>query len=191
MARAARIQIFRTVQPHDMIEFIHMSSEVFPGRPAPVSSDEFRRACGRFATGVTIATVLDAEGLPHGLTVSSFASLSLDPPLILICLGHAVTIIDCFRAASHFGLSVLAEEQQSISERFARRGQNRFSGVPWHSGDFDVPLIDGALAAIVCAVHERISAGDHDILIGRMLRAHVSDGLPLVHCAGRYTRLAE
>jgi flavin reductase (DIM6/NTAB) family NADH-FMN oxidoreductase RutF len=168
-----------------------MSSDRVPGHAAGVSGERFRQACGRFPTGVTIATVTDASGAPHGLTVSSFTSLSLDPPLVLICLGHAVTIIDCFRAASHFGLSVLAEEQQSISERFARRGQNRFSGVPWHSGDFDVPLIDGALAAIVCAVHERISAGDHDILIGRMLRAHVSEGRPLVHWAGKYGRLAE
>jgi flavin reductase (DIM6/NTAB) family NADH-FMN oxidoreductase RutF len=79
-----------------MIEFIHMSSEGVPGRPAPVSSEEFRRACGRFATGVTIATVFDAEGTPHGLTVSSFTSVSLIPPLVSICLGHAVSLIDTF-----------------------------------------------------------------------------------------------
>ncbi len=168
-----------------------MSSDRVQTQPASVTSELFRHACGSFPTGVAIATVTDSRGAPHGLTVSSFTSLSLDPPLVLICLGHTVTVIDCFRAAGHFGLSVLAEDQQSISERFARRGHNRFAGVPWHSGEFDVPLIDGSLAAIVCAVHQRIGAGDHDILIGRMLRAHVSDGLPLVHCAGRNTRLAE
>ena len=87
---------------------------------APVSSDEFRRACGRFATGVAVAAVLDREGAPHGLTVSSFTSVSLHPPLILICLGHAVTNIEEFRHASHFGLSILREEERRISERFAR-----------------------------------------------------------------------
>ena len=77
-----------------MIEFIHMSSEGFPGRLAPVSStEEFRHACGQFATGVTIATVTDPQGVPHGLTVSSFTSVSLEPPLVSICLGHAVSLI--------------------------------------------------------------------------------------------------
>ena len=168
-----------------------MSSDRAQGRVASVSSDVFRHACGRFPTGIAIATVNDATGTPHGLTVSSFTSLSLDPPLVLICLGHAVTIIDCFRAARHFGLSILAEDQRSISERFARRGQDRFDGIRWHAGEFGVPLLDGALAAIECAVHERIGAGDHDILIGRMLRARVREGRPLVHWAGKYGRLAE
>src|SRR5690349_9317331 len=104
-----------------MIEFIHMSSEGLT-----VTSEEFRRACGRFATGVTVATVIDRKGVPHGLTVSSFTSVSLDPPLILICLGHAVTVIDAFRGASHFGINVLEESQRDLSERFARRGFDRF-----------------------------------------------------------------
>lgn len=168
-----------------------MSSDRVRAHAASVSSELFRQACGRFPTGVTIATVTDPGGAPHGLTVSSFTSVSLDPPLVLICLGHAVTVIDNFRAAAYFGLSILAENQQSISERFARRGQNRFTGVPWHIGEFDVPMIDGSLASMECAVHHRSSAGDHDILIGRMLRAHVSEGRPLIHWAGRYSRLTE
>src|SRR5580704_13841300 len=133
-----------------MIEFIHMSSEVFPGRPAPVSSEEFRRACGRFPTGVTIATVLDADGQPHGLTVSSFTSVSLEPPLVSICLGHAVSLIDTFRAAKFFGINVLADDQQSLSERFARKGYDRFEGVVWTPGETGVPLIAGSLAGIEC-----------------------------------------
>ena len=110
-----------------------MSSERYPGRGAPVGSEEFRRACGRFANGVTVASVLDANGAPHGLTVSSFTSVSLDPPLILICLGHAVTAIQHFRAATHFGINVLSEEQRALSERFARKGYDRFDGVEWHA----------------------------------------------------------
>jgi len=189
MARAARIQIFRTVQPNDMIEFIHMSSEVFPGRPAPVTSEEFRRACGRFATGVTVATVFDAEGLPHGLTVSSFTSVSLAPPLVSICLGHAVSLIDQFRAANLFGINILADDQQRLSERFARKGEDRFQGVAWTPGETGVPLIDGVLAAIECRVEQRIPVGDHDIFVGRIVATRVADGAPLLHFSGAYRKL--
>jgi flavin reductase (DIM6/NTAB) family NADH-FMN oxidoreductase RutF len=172
-----------------MIEFIHMSSEVFPGRPAPVSSEEFRRACGRFATGVTVATVFDAEGLPHGLTVSSFTSVSLAPPLVSICLGHAVSVIEQFRASSFFGINILADHQRHFSERFARKGHDRFEGVAWTSGETGVPLIDGVLAAIECQVEQRIPVGDHDIFIGRMVATRVTEGAPLLHFSGAYRRL--
>ena len=172
-----------------MIEFIHMSSEGFTGRAAPVSSEEFRAACGRFATGVTIATVLDSERQPHGLTVSSFTSVSLAPPLISICLGHAVTVIDLFRDASFFGINILAEDQQALSERFARKGMDRFQGLGWTLGEYGVPLLDGVLAAMECQVEQRIPAGDHDIFIGRMVSARVLDGAPLIHFSGQYRKL--
>ena len=108
-----------------------MSSEGDRRRAEPVSSDDFRRACGRFATGVAIAGVMDANGLPHGLTVNSFSSVSLDPPLILICLGHAIAAIDVFREARHFGLSVLRANQRALSERFAAPMDNRFDSLAW------------------------------------------------------------
>ena len=168
-----------------------MSSEGSRGRTAAVTSDEFRRACGRFATGVSIATALDDRGVPHGLTVSSFTSVSLDPPLILICLGHAVTVIDIFRAARYFGISILREDQREFSERFARKGCDRFDGVDWVRGDTGVPLIPGVLAAIECEVHQRFTAGDHDIFVGEMVRATVEEGSPLVHFASRYRKLAD
>jgi flavin reductase (DIM6/NTAB) family NADH-FMN oxidoreductase RutF len=172
-----------------MIEFIYMSSEGFTGRAAPVSSQEFRAACGRFATGVTIATVLDSERQPHGLTVSSFTSVSLDPPLISICLGHAVTAIDLFREANFFGINILDEDQQAISERFARKGLDRFDGVGWTLGEYGVPLIEGVLAGIECQAERRITAGDHDIFVGRMVATRVRDGAPLLHFSGEYRKL--
>ena len=168
-----------------------MSSQGPEGRAAPVTSAEFRRACGRFATGVTIASVLDAEGTPHGLTVSSFVSVSLDPPLVLICLGHAVSVIDIFRASAHFGINVLSEKQRELSERFARKGHDRFTGLAWDRGETGVPLLRGVLAAIECAVERRVTAGDHDIFVAEMVAARVADGEPLIHFAGRYRRLAE
>jgi|SRR5579871_640253 len=168
-----------------------MSSEAFQRSPAPVSRDEFRRACGRFATGVCIASVLDSAGAPHGLTVSSFASVSLEPPLILICLGHAVTNIEDFREAHHFGISVLSAGARRISDRFAQKGHDRFDGVEWKSGETGVPLIAGALAALECTVYQRFTAGDHDIFVGEVVRACVNEGEPLIHYASRYRKLSD
>ena len=155
----------------------------------PVSPDDFRRACGRFATGVCVATVLDPQGGPHGLTVSSFTSVSLEPPLVLICLGHAVTLIEHFRSAKHFGINVLREDQRDLSDRFARKGFDRFDGLPWNPGATGVPLLPGALAAMECEVDQRVTSGDHDILIGRMMRIVVEEGNPLIYYASRYRGL--
>ncbi len=166
-----------------------MSSEASWGRGERVASAEFRRACGRFATGVTIASVLDAQGTPHGLTVSSFTSVSLDPPLILICLGHRVSAIDAFRASAHFGINVLAEDQRDLVERFTGKGQDRFDGLKWRRGKTGVPILAGVLAAMECAVRQRFTAGDHDIFVGEMVRARVAGGAPLIHFASHYRRL--
>jgi len=160
-----------------------MSSEV------GVSSAEFRRACGRFATGVTIASVLDDRGTPHGLTVSSFTSVSLDPPLILICLGHRVSAIDAFRASAHFGINVLAEDQHDLAERFTRKGQDRFEGLKWRRGENGVPILAGVLAAIECVVRQRFTAGDHDVFVGEVVSVRVAAGAPLIHFASHYRRL--
>ena len=155
-----------------------------------VTPDEFRRACGRFATGVTIATVLDPDGAPHGLTVSSFTSVSLDPPLVLICLGHAVTVIDHFRAASSFGINILSADQRDLSDRFARKGQDRFNSLPWEPGETGVPLLPGAIAHIECAAHQRFTSGDHDIFVGRMVATRVAEADPILYHAGGYRRIA-
>ena len=154
-----------------------------------MTSDEFRRACARFATGVTIATVLDAEGLPHGLTVNSFSSVSLDPPLISICLGHAVTMIDTFRESKNFGINVLSANQQALSDHFARKGHDRFDNLEWYRGEHGTPLLPGTLAAIECAQFKRVTAGDHDVFIAKMLAAHVAEGEPLIYFGSRYREL--
>lgn len=167
-----------------------MSSDRVPAREMAVGSEEFRRACGRFATGVTIASVLDANGTPHGLTVNSFTSVSLDPPLLLICLGHAVTSIDAFRSSQHFGINVLAEGQRHLSDHFARKGHDRFDGLEWYRGEYGVPLLPGVLAAIECRLHQRFPSGDHDIFVGEVVRVHVGEGEPLLYYASRYRRLA-
>ena len=168
-----------------------MSSEGSREPMAPVSNEEFRRACSRFATGVTVVSVVDHQGAAHGLTVSSFTSVSLEPPLVLVCLGHAVTMIEAFRRASHFGINILREQDRGLSQRFAAKGHDRFDGVAWHPGETGVPLIDCALAAFECETHQRVTAGDHDIFIGRVVRTRTEDGAPLVHYASRYRSLAQ
>jgi flavin reductase (DIM6/NTAB) family NADH-FMN oxidoreductase RutF len=152
----------------------------------PMTSQEFRHACGRFATGVTIASVLDAGGAPHGLTVNSFTSVSLEPPLVLISLGHAVTAIQHFRSGKYFGINVLKADQRAISDRFARKGYDRFDGLEWYPGETGVPLLPGVLATIECAVYRIVPMGDHDLFIGEMVHAEVGDGEPLLYFASAY-----
>ena len=166
-----------------------MSSEGGERRADGVSNHEFRHACGRFATGVAVASVIDEHGAAHGLTVSSFTSLSLNPPLVLICIGHDVTVIHAFRRASHFGINILREEDRALSQRFATKGLDKFDGVARRAGQTGVPLIACALATLECELHQRITSGDHDILVGRVVAVHVEEGEPLVHFAGRYRKL--
>lgn len=166
-----------------------MSSEGSRARVAPIASEEFRRACGRFATGIAVATVLDALGRPHGLTVNSFSSVSLTPPLVLICVGRNVTVADSFRAAEFFGINVLAADQREISDRFARKGLDRFANIPWHRGKTGSPLLAGVLASLECAVRQRIPSGDHEILVGEVVQAHVNEGSPLLFYASGYREL--
>ena len=151
---------------------------------------EFCRVCGRFATGVTVATVLDAAGSPHGITVNSFTSVSLEPPLVLICISHRAAVIEHFRNASHFGINVLRADQQHLSEQFARKGRDRFNGLPWRRGEHGVPLIPHCIATIECGVHKIIPAGDHDIFLGRVCHTHCSEGEPLLYYASGYGSLA-
>jgi flavin reductase (DIM6/NTAB) family NADH-FMN oxidoreductase RutF len=173
-------------QLYDRIEFILMSSKPSERLRASLGKNEFRAALGRFATGVTIAAVADREGTAHGITVSSLTSVSLEPPLILIAVGHAATVYAHFRAAKRFGINVLREEQRHIAEHFARKGQDRFEDVEWYAGESGVPLIPGVLAAIECERVKTVTAGDHDIFIAETTHARVTDGRPLIYFAGAY-----
>jgi flavin reductase (DIM6/NTAB) family NADH-FMN oxidoreductase RutF len=154
-----------------------------------LTSDQFRQAAGRFATGITVATVLDEEGLPHGLTANSFTSVSLTPPLVLVCLAHTAATVERFRTAKHFGISILAEDQQLLSDHFARKGHNRFEGIPWDQGITGVPLLPGAVAAMECEVYRTVAMGDHDIFVGEVVRAEVHEKSPLLYFASRYRHL--
>ncbi|MBZ5592106.1 MAG: flavin reductase family protein [Acidobacteriia bacterium] len=158
-------------------------------QPKSLSKTEFCRACAKFPTGVTIVTVLDAEGSPHGMTASSFTSVSLDPPLVLVCVDHGASVLAHLRRAQHIGINILSESQQDLSAHFARRGHDRFDGVEWRAGHGGVPLLPGALAWFECSIHRMVDAGDHTILITEVLDAEYGGGRPLVYFSSGYHKL--
>ena len=152
---------------------------------------DFRRALGSFATGVTVLTTLDADGRSCGMTISSFNSVSLDPPLILWSLSLDSPSLATFRNATHYAVNVLAADQQALSNRFASRLIDRFEGVETRSGLSGTPLLEGCCAWFECR-HEAIyPGGDHLIFVGRVERFAAQPGLaPLLFHAGAYARLA-
>jgi flavin reductase (DIM6/NTAB) family NADH-FMN oxidoreductase RutF len=145
-----------------------------------------RRVCSQFATGVTIATVLDETGAPQGLTVSSFTTVSLAPPLVLICIDHRSAVLRHFRQASHYGIQILSAAQRDLSTRFATRPDARFDGVEWHPGITSVPLIDESLASLECAIRQVLEMGDHTVLLAEVIAAEGGTGEPLLFFSSRY-----
>ena len=155
-----------------------------------ITPDEFRAALGRFATGVTILTARDAAGGDHGMTVSSFASVSLSPPLVLACIANDADMHEVLKSGASFAISVLAADQEALSRRFADEPDNRFEGVPFTRGANGVVLFSGAVAHLECRRVSWQEAGDHGICIGEVERAFVGAGEPLLYHRGAYTRLS-
>jgi flavin reductase (DIM6/NTAB) family NADH-FMN oxidoreductase RutF len=145
-----------------------------------------RAALGQFATGVAIATARDGAGRRAGVTINSFASASLDPPLVLWSLGAAAASRFVFEAASHHAINVLASTQEPLARRFATHGADRFAGIALGEGPFGTVLIDGALAQLVCRVRERRQTGDHFVFVSEIVHHCRSAGEPLVFHASRY-----
>lgn len=168
-----------------------MSSNPVTAARKGVGPETFLRACAQFTTGVAIITVLDAGGTPHGMTVNSFTSVSLDPPLVLVCIDRKTRIIEHFVRSDHFAINILRENQQELSMRFARPGEDRFESVEWYPGESGMPLIAGAIAMLECAVDRRVEAGDHTILIGEVISAVRHEGRPLLYFSSSYRRIDE
>ena len=153
------------------------------------SAETFREACAKFATGVAVATVRASDGTPHGLTVSSFTAVSIEPPLILVCIDYACTFLEHFRASTHFGVNVLAEPQRELSVIFAEKPEGRFNGVDWYSSPSGVPLLQNCLTNIECRVSSIIEAGDHAIFLAQVVEAESRDGEPLLYFNRDYRSL--
>ncbi len=155
-----------------------------------IPPDDFRRALGHFATGVTAVTTVDADGQPAGLTATSFASVSLDPPLVLVCVSHGSQSYPALLDRGRFAVNILGREQEAVSRRLASTRLDKFDGVGLGIGELGLPLIDGALTQLECVTVNTHVEGDHTIFVGRVERTHVGSGEPLVYYRGRYDRLS-
>ncbi len=149
-----------------------------------------RDALGCFATGVTIVTCLDDAGNPVGLTANSFTSLSLDPPLLLVCVARASSSAGALAAADNFAVNVLQTGQQPASMTFASRVEDRFGSTQWSAGEEGAPVLRESLSVFECRRHALYEGGDHFILVGEVVKASFEPMLdPLLYFRGRYRRL--
>jgi len=156
-----------------------------------MDSDTFRSVLGRFASGVTILTARDASGTDHGMTVSAFCSLSLEPPLVLFCIDHAASMHGLLAGdpPPACGISILSSNQEAWSRRFADETEQRFDGMAYSRGEQGVVLLDDALAHMECRILQRIDGGDHTVFIARLDRAEPRHGRPLLYYRGGYAQL--
>lgn len=171
-----------------------MTASSFESRaetPATEYGRDLRRTLGSFATGVTVVTARTPDGEPVGLTVSSFNTVSLDPPLILWSLSLNSPNLEVFRRASHYAVNVLAADQQWLSDRFAARRNDRFADLPQQAGLGGAPLLEGCCAWFECANDTQHPGGDHLIFIGRVERFATGEAQsPLIFHRGAYRQLA-
>ena len=152
---------------------------------------QFRAALSHFATGVTVVSARALDGSDHGMTVNAFASLSLEPPLVIVCVDETATLLPHLRAAETFGVSVLSAEQGELSRRFADQTIARFEGVAFTRASTGPALLDGALAHLECRRAGEYRGGDHVIIVGEVLSARVFPGEPLVYFHRRYGRFEQ
>jgi 3-hydroxy-9,10-secoandrosta-1,3,5(10)-triene-9,17-dione monooxygenase reductase component len=156
-----------------------------------MDAQHLRLALGRFSTGVTIVTCVDEQGQRVGLTVNSFNSLSLDPPLVLWSLRAGSASLPAFAAAGRFAVNVLSEAQVDLSRRFAARGDDKFAEGLWAQGEHGSPVLAGCAAVFECLTHAQQVIGDHTLFIGRVLACAETALPPLVYQGGHYHLLGE
>jgi flavin reductase (DIM6/NTAB) family NADH-FMN oxidoreductase RutF len=154
-----------------------------------MDSEAFRKACSQFASGVTIATVMGDDGSPHGLTASSFTSVSMRPPMVLVCVDHKASVHAQFKGARAFAINLLSEDQKDLSVRFSTPGGHRFSSLNWSPGKLGAPILREALAWFECEVDQMVEAGDHTIFIGRVKETASHEGWPLLYFNRHYRQL--
>lgn len=135
---------------------------------ADPSFEKLRSAFGSYVTGVTVVTAMAKNNEPVGFTANSFTSVSLDPALLLVCVGKNLSSYEVFASANHFAVNILGSEQKEMANRFAKLKHKRFDGIDWQQGALGCPLLGGSCAWFECSISTRIDAGDHDVLIGRI-----------------------
>lgn len=155
-----------------------------------VSKEEFRSALGRFASGVTIVTARGPDDALLGITVSAFSSVSLEPPLILVCIDKRASLHGHLTEGTRFAVNILGQDQEHISRRFASKDENRFNGTAYRDSAERVPILDGALASLECRVVHSYPGGDHTIIVGEVESTTIADGKPLAYFRGGYVQLS-
>jgi flavin reductase (DIM6/NTAB) family NADH-FMN oxidoreductase RutF len=159
-----------------------------------LNSIEFRKALGQFATGVTVVTAERAPGQVHGMTASSFASVSLEPPLVLVCVDQRAHMLALLQRQKRFGIGILKENQENISRFFAQPEQNaseeKALGICFRWTPSGIPILENTLVQLGCNVVASHVSGDHTVFIGEVESAEIFPGVPLLHCRGEYHRLA-
>ncbi len=151
-----------------------------------VEKAEFRRALGHFAASVTVVTSKFADGELGGITVTAFSSLSVDPPLVLVCIDQQARIHDRLQRGGNFAVNILAEDQEVVSRRFAASEADPFRETGYSPGVTGAPVIHGAIAAVECRIVELLVGGDHTIIIGEVEATEVREGKPLLYFRGGY-----
>lgn len=155
---------------------------------SPIDTDAFRRALGCFATGVAVVTALDEDGAKVGITINSFSSVSLDPPLVLWSVAEDSQTYGVFVRAEHFAIHVLASDQEELVDRFASRDENKFDGLRCRDGINSVPILQDCAACFECSTQHIYPGGDHKIIVGRVQRFIQRDGEPLIIHRGQILR---
>jgi flavin reductase (DIM6/NTAB) family NADH-FMN oxidoreductase RutF len=156
----------------------------------PVATHDFTRAMARVPGPVAVATTMGPTGRPQGFTATSFSSLSLDPPLILICLKKSASTHEAFTGADHFLVNILSETQADVARRFAASGVDRFEAGDMTPCELGLPGLPGAAARVACTMHAVLDGGDHSILVGRVEESHVGEPSPLVYVDRSFTSSA-
>jgi flavin reductase (DIM6/NTAB) family NADH-FMN oxidoreductase RutF len=159
-------------------------------RQTDFETADLRRAFGTFLTGVTVVTTRDADGIPCGMTANSFTSVSLDPPLVLVCIGKGSSNIRAFEAADKFAVNILCHDQAGVATTFSARGVDRFATVACSEAVTGAPILADCLGWFDCTLHQRVIAGDHLVLIGRVEDLQIDQRPPLGFCRGRFVSLA-
>ncbi len=144
---------------------------------------------GRFASGVTVVTATDDAGSAYGMTVSAFASVSLQPPLVVMCIDHTASLHDTLANAPYFAVNILASTQEPIARRFAETGAQRFEGIGYRNGENGVPILNDVLAFVECKRVSSTEAGDHTVIIGETVAASMRDARPLLYYRGGFAQL--
>ena len=156
----------------------------------PIEKNDLRRAMGHFATGVTVITTRSEEGQPFGLTANAVSSLSLEPPLILICVDKSADTYPYFDRSKVFALNILSEDQETISRRFATSGIEKFEGIGYHENEMGCAILDQAVGHLDCRIVNSFDAGDHTIYIGEVDSVGLTEFPPLLFFRGGYRKLA-